>query len=50
MLDVIIFPDAYRRTKTILSTNFPLQITGTIETDVERDEPYLKAEKIEPLE
>ena len=50
MLDVIVFPDAYRRTKTIASSNSPLLITGTVETDGERDEPFLKAEKIEPLE
>ena len=49
MLDVIVFPDVYRRTKTIVSSNSPMLITGTVETDGERDEPYLKAEKAEFL-
>ena len=49
MLDVIIFPDVYRRTKAIVSSNSPTLITGTVETDGERDEPYLKAEKVERL-
>ena len=49
MLDVIIFPDVYQRTKNIASSNSPLLITGTVETDGERDEPFLKAEKVERL-
>ena len=49
MLDVIIFPDVYRRTKNIASSNFPMLIAGTIETDGERDKPFLKAEKMERL-
>jgi len=49
MLDVIIFPDVYKRTKAIISTNFPMLITGTVEADGERDEPFLKAEKVEIL-
>jgi DNA polymerase-3 subunit alpha len=49
MLDVIIFPDVYRRAKTIASSNSPMLITGTVETDGERDEPFLKAEKVERL-
>lgn len=49
MLDVIIFPDVYRRTKLIISSNSPMLITGTVETDGERDEPFLKAEKVERL-
>jgi DNA polymerase-3 subunit alpha len=49
MLDVIVFPDVYRRTKTTVSSNSPMLITGTVETDGERDEPFLKAEKVERL-
>ena len=49
MLDVIVFPDVYRRTKTIVSSNSIMLITGTIEADHERDEPFLKAEKVEKL-
>ena len=47
MLDVIIFPDVYQRTKAVVTANSPLLITGTVETDGERDEPFLKAEKVE---
>ena len=49
MLDVIVFPDVYRRTKTIVTSNSPMLISGTVETDGERDEPFLKAEKVELL-
>jgi len=49
MMDVILFPDAYKRAKTIASSNSPMLITGTVETDGERDEPFLKAEKVELL-
>jgi DNA-directed DNA polymerase III PolC len=49
MLDVIIFPEAYRRTKTMVSSNSPMLITGTVETDGERDEPFLKVEKVSQL-
>ena len=49
MLDVIVFPDVYRRTKLIISSNSPILITGIVEADGERDEPFLKAEKVELL-
>jgi len=49
MLDVIIFPDVYRRTKNIVTSNSPMLITGTIEVDNDRDEPYIRAEKVELL-
>ena len=49
MLDVIIFPDVYQRAKNIASSNSPLLITGMVETEGERDEPFLKAEKVERL-
>lgn len=49
MLDVIVFPDVYQRAKTIASSNSPMLITGTVEVDNERDEPFLKAEKVERL-
>ena len=49
MLDVIVFPDVYRRTKAIVTSNSPMLITGTVEKDGERDEPFLKAEKVERL-
>ena len=46
MLDVIVFPDEYQRTKNIVSSNSPMLITGTIEADRDRDKPFLKAEKV----
>jgi DNA polymerase-3 subunit alpha len=45
-LDVILFPDVYRIAKSFLDTNPPLLITGVMEMDKERGEPYLRAEKV----
>lgn len=45
-LDVILFPDAYRRAKTLLSGSTPLLITGVIERDATREEPFLRAEQV----
>ncbi|MBN1305099.1 MAG: DNA polymerase III subunit alpha [Anaerolineales bacterium] len=49
MLDVIVFPDLYRRTKPLVTSNTPMLVTGTVELDSDREEPYLKAEKVERL-
>ena len=45
-LDVILFPDVYRIAKSFLDSNPPLLITGVVEMDKERGEPYLRAEKV----
>jgi DNA polymerase III alpha subunit len=45
-LDVILFPDAYRATKHLLDSTRPFLITGMMEMDSERGEPYMKAEKL----
>ncbi|HNE05471.1 MAG TPA: hypothetical protein PLT08_13180, partial [Anaerolineales bacterium] len=45
-LDVILFPDVYRIAKSFLDSNPPLLITGVVEMDRERGEPYLRAEKV----
>jgi DNA polymerase III alpha subunit len=45
-LDVILFPDIYRVAKFFLDSNTPLLITGVMEMDKERGEPYLRAEKV----
>ena len=45
-LDVILFPDVYRIAKSFLDSNSPLLITGVVEMDKERGEPYLRAEKV----
>lgn len=48
-LDVILFPDVYRRTKPLLTGYTPLLITGTIERDAAHEEPFLRAEQVTPL-
>jgi DNA-directed DNA polymerase III PolC len=45
-LDVILFPDVYRIAKSFLDSNPPMLITGFMEMDKERGEPYLRAEKV----
>jgi len=45
-LDVILFPDIYRSALSFLDSNPPLLITGVMEMDKERGEPYLRAERI----
>jgi len=45
-LEVILFPDVYRIAKSFLDSNPPLLITGVMEMDKERGEPYLRAEKV----
>ena len=48
-LDVIVFPDLYKRVKQIAMSNHPMLITGVLEIAKDREEPSLKAEKIESL-
>jgi DNA polymerase III alpha subunit len=45
-LDAILFPDAYRNAKTLVSSSVPLLITGMMEMDLVRGEPYLRVEKV----
>ena len=45
-LDVIVFPDLYKRVKQIATSNHPMLITGVLEIDRDREEPTLKAEKL----
>jgi DNA polymerase-3 subunit alpha len=45
-LDVIAFPDVYRVAKNILSSNSPMFLTGLMEMDTSRGEPYLRVEKV----
>jgi DNA-directed DNA polymerase III PolC len=46
MLDVVVFPDVYRRAKTALASSGPILITGIVEMDESRAEPLLRAEKV----
>ncbi|MBK8619875.1 MAG: DNA polymerase III subunit alpha [Anaerolineales bacterium] len=45
-LDAIAFPDVYRVAKNILSSNSPMFLTGLMEMDTSRGEPYLRVEKV----
>jgi DNA polymerase-3 subunit alpha len=45
-LDAILFPEAYRKAKTLLEAGRPFLISGIIEMDSSRGELYLKAETI----
>jgi DNA polymerase III alpha subunit len=46
MLDVVLFPDAYRRSEQSLHSSGPLLVTGVMEMDASRPEPLLHAEKV----
>jgi len=48
-LDVILFPDVYRVAKALFESNTPFLITGMMEKDAEREEPFLRAEKVLPV-
>jgi DNA polymerase-3 subunit alpha len=45
-LDVVLFPDVYRQAKDLLSSSAPVFVTGVMEMDASRGEPFLKAEKV----
>jgi DNA polymerase-3 subunit alpha len=50
MLDVVIFGDVYRRHRNIISASAgPYILEGLLETDPEREEPVLRAERVWPL-
>jgi DNA polymerase III alpha subunit len=46
MLDVVLFPDAYRRAREAVHSSAPLLVTGVVEVDENRAEPLLRAEKV----
>lgn len=45
-LDVIAFPDVYRAAKDLLNSSYPILVTGIMEMDTSRGEPYLRAGKV----
>ena len=49
MLDVVVFPDAYRRSRSALSGPGPFLVEGTMVTEPSRAEPLLHAERVERL-
>jgi DNA polymerase-3 subunit alpha len=50
MLDVVIFPDVYRRHRAALSDPGPYVLEGLVEMDSARGEPAIRAERIWRLE
>jgi hypothetical protein len=46
ILDVVLFPDAYRRSREAVHSSMPLLVTGTMEMDSSRAEPMLRAERV----
>jgi DNA polymerase III subunit alpha len=44
-LDAILFPEVYRQAKTSISSTKPFLLTGMMEIDTERGEPFLRVEK-----
>jgi DNA-directed DNA polymerase III PolC len=49
MLDVVLFPDAYRRARDIIHTSAPLLVTGVVEMDTSRGELLMKVERVAML-
>jgi DNA polymerase III subunit alpha len=49
MLDVVVWPEAYRRSSRALGTTGPVLVTGILEMDVKRGEPLLVAEEVTAL-
>ena len=49
-LDVVLFPQAYRQAQSALSANVPVFVTGVMEMDEARSEPFLNAEKVVVVE
>jgi hypothetical protein len=41
-----LFPDVYRRARQVIHSSAPLLVTGVMEMDTNRGEPFLRAEKV----
>jgi DNA polymerase III alpha subunit len=50
VLDVILFPDAYHQGKNIVSSASPFLVTGQMEMDISRGEPFMRVEKVTRLD
>jgi DNA polymerase III alpha subunit len=48
-LDAILFPEVYRQAKSLISSTTPFLLTGIMEMDTERGEPFLRVEKVVTL-
>jgi DNA polymerase-3 subunit alpha len=44
-LDAVLFPDAYRQAKQIVNSASPFLLTGVLEIDPARGEPFLRVER-----
>lgn len=49
-LDAILFPEVYRQSKGLISSSVPFLLTGMMEMDAERGEPFLRVEKVVSLQ
>jgi DNA polymerase-3 subunit alpha len=49
-LDAILFPEVYRQAKSLISSTKPFFLTGIMEMDTERGEPFLRVEKVLSLQ
>ena len=50
MLDVVFFPNAYRQAKDIVSSGKPFLVSGIMEMDDSKGEPFLRAERAAGLQ
>jgi DNA polymerase III alpha subunit len=50
MLDVVLFPNAYRQAREVVSSSRPFLVTGTMEMDASKGEPFLRAERTASLQ
>lgn len=48
-LEVVFFPRVYQPVRSLLASSAPILVTGHVELDAERGEPYLLAEKVTRL-
>jgi DNA polymerase III alpha subunit len=48
-LDAILFPEVYRQARGSISATKPFLLTGIMEMDTERGEPFLRVEKAVPV-
>jgi DNA polymerase III subunit alpha len=48
-LNIILFPEVYRQAKSMISSINPFLLTGVMEMDTERGEPFLRVEKAVPV-
>jgi DNA polymerase III alpha subunit len=45
-LDTILFPEVYHRAKSLFNSTKPFLITGIMEMNAEREESFLRGEKV----